>query len=149
VTSTDTTVDLSIDKAATGGGISAGIVGRQVGTSYYQARVRFIAGGTVGLQILNGSSTVLANVNTVSGITYSPGQVLRIRVVTTGTNPTTISAKVWTVGSAEPAAWQLTATDSTAALQAAGSIGLESYLSSSSTNAPVTVSFDNFSSIQP
>ncbi len=58
--------------------------------------------------------------------------------------PTTLRAKLWRAGTTEPAGWQLTATDSTASLQAAGAIGFESYISASATNAPVTVSLDNY-----
>jgi hypothetical protein len=142
--SSDITVQVALDKASTGGGVSVGAVGRQVGADFYQARIRFLADGTVGLQLLSGSSTVLAN-TTVAGLTYAPGSTLVLRAQVSGTNPTTIRGKVWDMGSAEPAAWQLTATDSTAALQTAGSIGLESYLSSSATNAPLMVRYDNFS----
>ena len=44
----------------------------------------------------------------------------------------------------EPAAWNLTATDTTAALQNPGAVGLYTYLSGSATNLPFTVSYDNF-----
>jgi hypothetical protein len=60
-------------------------------------------------------------------------------------NPTTIRSKVWAAAGPEPATWQLTGTDSTAALQAAGSVGLAAYLSSSSTSAPVIVRLSNLS----
>ena len=60
-----------------------------------------------------------------------------------GTSPTTLRAKVWPVGSTEPAGWQYTATDSTAGLQAAGALRLTTYLSSSATNGPVAVRWDN------
>lgn len=139
---TDVLVDVSIDKEATGGGVSVGAIGRQVGTSLYQARVRFLAGGSIGLQLLNGSSTVLAN-TTITGLVYSPGQQIRMRVQTMGTSPTTISAKAWPVGTPEPANWILTTTDGTAALQSAGTSGTESYLSGTATSS-LTVRFDNY-----
>lgn len=138
----DVTVQVSADKAATGGGYYVGAVGRQVGTDYYQARIRFNATSPIGLQIMHGSSTVLANLAS-TGLTYTPGQVLQIRTQVTGLNPTTIRAKVWVVGTTEPTAWMLTATDATAGLQTAGYIGTESYLSSTATNAPITASYRN------
>jgi len=147
-TNTTVTVDVAIDKAATGGGVTVGAVGRQIGSAFYQARVRFNADGSLNLQILNGSSTVLANTS-MSGITYSPGQQIRLRVQTAGTNPTTIRAKAWPVSASEPANWMLTATDTASALQGAGSVGVESYLSGSATNAPVTVRYDNFLATTP
>jgi PKD repeat protein len=142
--SSDVTVQVSLDKASTGGGVSVGAVGRQIGADFYQGRIRFISDGTVGLQLLSGSSTVLAN-TAISGLSYSPGATLVLRVQVFGTSPTTLRGKVWALGSTEPAAWQLTTTDATVALQAAGSIGLEGYLSGSATNAPLTVRYDNFS----
>jgi hypothetical protein len=50
----------------------------------------------------------------------------------------------WVNGTTEPTAWQLTTTDSTAALQVAGSVGLRSYVSSLATNTPITTKFSNF-----
>ncbi|MGO4122736.1 PKD domain-containing protein, partial [Arthrobacter sp. YAF16] len=46
-------------------------------------------------------------------------------------------------GTAEPANWQLSTTDSTATLQSAGGIGIYSYLSTTGTPTPLTVSFDD------
>ncbi|MGI8627710.1 MAG: hypothetical protein ACR2J5_14265, partial [Geodermatophilaceae bacterium] len=52
-------------------------------------------------------------------------------------------AKVWPAGTAEPS-WQLSRTDSTAALQGPGAVGIATYVSGSATNGPVGISFDNF-----
>jgi hypothetical protein len=53
--------------------------------------------------------------------------------------------KVWLANAAEPAGNQISLTDTEATLQAPGSVGLQSYLSGSTTNAPVVTSFNNFS----
>jgi hypothetical protein len=53
-----------------------------------------------------------------------------------------VRIKVWK-GATEPTAWRLTATDSTAAFQVPGSIGLIGYLSARSTVAPVTILVDD------
>ena len=101
----------------------------------------------IGLTIsrtVNGTSTVMRQLN-LAGVTYAAGDTIRVRFQVTGNGTTTLNAKAWKVGTAEPAAAQATATDSTAALQAAGSFQIVSYLSASSTNAPVTVSVDNLS----
>jgi hypothetical protein len=50
---------------------------------------------------------------------------------------------VWRTGTAEPTTWTVTTTNSQAELQAAGGIGVKSYLSSSATNAPIVSRFDN------
>ncbi len=141
--STDVVADVSVDRVATGSGSYAGVVVRQVGSAFYQARARFQADGTVALQIMQGSSTVLANV-TVPGITYSAGSRFTIRIDATGTSPTALKAKLWATGSAEPGTWTLTATDATAGLQAAGAVGVESYVSGSATNGPSTFAYDNY-----
>ena len=54
-----------------------------------------------------------------------------------GTGTTRVAATVWADGAAEPAP-QLVRTDTTAALQTAGSVGLAAYTSGNAT-APVAV----------
>ena len=56
-------------------------------------------------------------------IEVAAGDTLLLRLQVTGTNPTTIRAKVWKSGAAEPSAWQVSTTDTTAKLQAAGAVG--------------------------
>ena len=80
----------------------------------------------------------------VAGLTYAAQTSLRIRVQAAGTNPTVLHAKVWAATAAEPAAWGTTGSDSTAALQLPGGVGLMSYLSGSSTNTPIVARFDDF-----
>ena len=72
----------------------------------------------------------------------TPGQKLRIRLQVEGTTPTT-RAKVWKDGSAEPGRWQFSTTDSTAGLQAAGGIRLQSYVSPALTGGSMTVRWDD------
>ena len=69
--------------------------------------------------------------------------MLHLRFRVTGTGPTALSGKAWFGAAAEPAAWQIQATDATASLQRPGGVGVHVYLSSSATNAPVTVTADN------
>ena len=142
VTDADIRTDLSFDKAMTGGGAFAGIVARNVATDYYQSRVRFLADGTMAIQILQGGSTTLANA-VVPG-TYTPGTMLTLRTQIVGTSPTTIKAKVWVAGTTEPTTWAVTATSSATGLQLAGSVGLVSYTASTITNAPLLAKYDNF-----
>ncbi|SEI02395.1 MULTISPECIES: PKD domain-containing protein [unclassified Leifsonia] len=139
---TDTTVQFTTDRTSTGGGIFVSALGRVVGTSEYSARVWFQSSNLVQLQLLQGS-TALQLVN-ISGLTYAPGTQYQVRVQVFGTSPTTIRARVWKVGATEPATWQASVTDSTAALQAAGAVGLRAYLSGTATDVPLTTKFDNF-----
>ncbi|MDQ1597113.1 MAG: hypothetical protein QOI70_537, partial [Microbacteriaceae bacterium] len=137
-------VQVASDKPVSAGQIVAGLVSRQVGTDFYQGRIRLLPSGVVALQLVHGSGTILADV-TVAGLTYSPADQLMLKVRVTGASPTTIQARIWRAGAPEPTTWQATATDSTAALQAPGTVGLESYVSTSATNTPVTLRYDTFS----
>ena len=73
------------------------------------------------------------------------GDVLRARLVINGTTPTstTVTAKVWRASSPEPAPWLLTATDSTAAIQSPGGVGVLIYVSGSWTGTAPVLSIDN------
>ena len=52
-------------------------------------------------------------------------------------------ARLWPASGTEPSTWLVSRTDSTAALQVAGSVGLRAYSSSTTTNNPITVAFDS------
>ncbi|QDY88907.1 PKD domain-containing protein [Arthrobacter sp. UKPF54-2] len=150
-TATDLSVKVSQDKIATGGGTYVGAVGRKVGDDEYRAKLRIAATGAATLfltRVSGGTETTLQSA-AVAGLTVAANDQLRLRVQVTGTNPTTVRAKIWRDGAAEPATWGLTATDSTPSLQAAGGIGLLSYLWSTATNAPVAVRFDELSVARP
>lgn len=146
-TAADTAVTLSLDKIGNGGGTFLGVAGRRVASNEYRGKIKVASDGSVTLQITRlagGSETTLSQIS--AGFAVTAGQAVRLRVEVTGTSPTTVSAKVWRVGTAEPAGWMLTSTDTTASLQDAGSVGLMAYLSSAATNAPVIARFDDFTS---
>ncbi|MEO5877378.1 MAG: PKD domain-containing protein, partial [Streptosporangiaceae bacterium] len=148
----EVTTSVAADKAGTGNGAYFWLAGRRIaGAGEYRARVRFRPGGVVSLQLSRtdaaSAETAIGSELTVAGLTYAPGTVLKVKVLTTGTSPTTLKAKVWADGSAEPD-WQLSGTDATAALQAAGSVGFRSYLSGSSTNAPIVLTLDDFKAVR-
>ncbi|SMQ72678.1 PKD repeat-containing protein [Plantibacter sp. VKM Ac-1784] len=149
VSATDVTVSAKITASAVanGGGVYASVIGRQVGSAFYSTRVWIQANGAVRIQLLQGATALQAV--TVPGLTYTAGQALQIKLQVTGASPTTLGAKVWVAGATEPTAWQVQATDSTAGLQSAGLVGLSSYLSGSTTNGPVTVTFDDLLAATP
>lgn len=120
-----------------------GVIGRRVGSADYGARVVVNASGVVQVQLLRTTNTVLRS-STLSGVTFASGDRLQIRFQVIGTAPTALQAKVWKVGAAEPASWQVTVTDSTAGLQTAGAVGLYGYLSSSADPVSLVVSYDDF-----
>jgi len=139
---TDLTVSFALDKMPTGGGAYISAIGRDVGSTNYQARVWVQSNGAVQLQLLQGG-TAIQLVN-VTGLTFTTASTLNVRLQVFGTSPTTVRARVWSAVAIEPAAWLASATDSTPALQVAGSVGLRSYLSGTATDTPVTTRFDNF-----
>jgi hypothetical protein len=141
----DVTVDSVLDKPATGGGVYAVVVARHVGSNDYRFRMRRLATGSVMLyltKVVGGVQTSLTSTS-VAGLMPAVTDTLRMRFQVRGAGTTTLSAKVWRVGQTEPANWQTTTTDSTAVLQTPGAVGLRALLSDTSTNAPVTASFDN------
>ena len=136
------------DKASSAGGQYVyGVVRRVTARDEYRAKVRFTSDGGVYVnasRLLAGVEAALSPDVRVPGLARSPGTVVRIRAQAVGTNPTSIRVRAWTAGTSEPAAWHYTATDASAALQAPGSVGLRAYLSTSTTNAPVVFTFDDY-----
>ena len=141
------TVDVTPDKMATGNGYWLTLRSRVVGTSAYQVKVRFLPAGVVHLiesKVVAGTETILREVN-VPTVTYAVGDTLRFQAKVAGNGTTTsLAATVWKVGTTQPAAAQLTLSDTEATLQGAGAFGIQTYLAANSTNAPVTVSIDNY-----
>ncbi|GIG28927.1 PKD domain-containing protein [Cellulomonas marina] len=131
VTDADTRVTVALDRpAGSGPAAYASVLGRSVaGAGDYRARVVVTWSGALQLQ-LSRSATALRTVD-VPGVAYAPGTKLAVRLQVTGTAPTTLRAKVWAAGSAEPGAWTVTAQDATAGLQTAGRVGLSTYVAGS------------------
>ncbi|SEL20596.1 PKD domain-containing protein [Blastococcus sp. DSM 46786] len=144
VTDVATQVAVSMDALPTGGGGYVYLAGRRLEAADYRASVKVTAAGKVvlGLSRLEAArETKLAAVE-VAGVTYTPGAVLRVRLDLAGSGTTVLNAKAWLAGTAEPAAWQVTASDSTAALQGPGGVGVAAFLSGSATT-PLRVSVDD------
>jgi PKD repeat protein len=142
VDSSDVAATFTVSAVPTGGGMYGAVVGRRVGSTDYNARISVSATGTVGVQLLR-DTTALAS-KTISGLTYTPGMRLRLRLQVSGANPATLQARIWQVGSAEPGTWQATATDTTSALQASGSIGLRVLEGSGVTSGAAQTTIDDF-----
>ena len=127
-------------------------IGRRVSNNNdYRIKLRYVAGGSVVAYLtrtIGGTETILATA-TVPGLTVSPGDVLRVRFVVSGTGTTALTGKVWRAGSTEPASWLLSTTDSTAALQAPGGVGVLLYVSGSWVGTAPAVTIDNLNVIAP
>lgn len=141
--------DLAMTPAASGSGTYVSVMGRINGSSSYRAKIRYLAGGGVNLSLIRytGSEESLAS-NTISGLTVTSGQYLRLRFELDGSSPTTLRAKLWPRDLPEPAAWTVSASDSTAILQTAGSLGIDVYPSSSAAS-PATMAFDRYVVTRP
>ncbi|MFE4228296.1 PKD domain-containing protein [Arthrobacter sp. NPDC056886] len=151
---TDLSFKVSLDKPATGGGVYLAAVGRSVANQgEYRAKVRFTSAGRVSLAIVRttaaGVETYLAPETVIAGLTGTNSQQLGVRIQVTGQGTTAIKAKLWATSGAEPVAWQLETTDTTAELQAPGYTGVLSQLSGSATNAPVTARLSELSLTTP
>jgi hypothetical protein len=140
-TGSDSSVTVSLDRVPGGSGGYATVIGRQVGTGGYSASAWVKATGAVALVLKQGSTAL--SVATVPGLVFTPGTELTLRLQVTGIAPTTVRAKLWPTGQPEPAAWMLSTTDATAALQTAGSVGLQGYLSSTA-GPSTTTRFDDY-----
>ncbi len=143
----DETVDVSIDRAASGSGAYVSLVGRRVANNTdYRLRLRWQSNSTLVaylVRVVNNTDTILAWTN-VTGITPTPGDVFRIRLQVSGGAATLARAKVWRANVAEPAAWLVSGNDSPpAALQVAGGVGVIHYHSSSWTGTASILTLDN------
>ena len=151
---TDLYLEVGSDKPASGSGLYLSAVGRRIaGSGDYRAKALVTSSGAVSLSLIRttagGAETTIQSALPIGGLNYAVGDRLAMRLQVTGTGTTTVRAKIWKVGTAEPANWQRSVTDTTAALQAAGGIGLTTYLSGSANNAPITVLLDDVKATAP
>ena len=142
-TGSDASATFGVSALPSAGSTYLTLIGRQVGSNGYSVRATVGSTGAVTLYLMNGS-TALQSAR-VSGLTLAPGDRVHLRLQVTGSGSTSLRARAWKDGGAEPASWLVSTTDSTASLQAAGSVGIGSYLSSSATNGPVAVTVDDLS----
>ena len=140
----DATVKIAFDKVGTGSGLYSALDVRRIGTSEYRLKVRLM-GNTITTYLVRTVDGVETTLATAAGPNLPTGTYLHLRLRAFGTGTTTLQGKVWVDGAAEPANPTLTVTDTTAALQNPGTVGLYTFLSSSATNAPVVASYDDFS----
>ena len=142
----DVSAAVALDHLSDMGVARSFLAARTVGTtSDYYLNVRYAVTGAVSLQLqrrVAGVETTLASA-TLAGTTYVPGQKLNLRLQAQGVSPTTLRAKAWIAGQPEPAAWQVTATDSAPELQVAGGIGIGAYSPASTGNGPIVSTWDD------
>src|SRR4051812_2657179 len=142
----DTRFRFSSDKAVAGGPLYIYTAARRVSSSNAYWLKAWLAADGVYVKAstqTNGIEIGLGVSVKVPGLTPAAGRFFRFRGQATGVNPTTLRIRAWADGQTEPTTWNYTVTDSTPALQTAGGVDVRAYLSSTATNAPVTVRFDD------
>ncbi|MDR7234298.1 PKD domain-containing protein [Agrococcus sp. BE272] len=130
------------DVASSGGAAHTTIIGRQIGASSYGLNVRFEPNGVLRLYLLHDNTALATRLST-----WTPGAQLAVRLSVTGTGPTALAAMVWPSGTAPPSDWQLTATSTASAMQAAGTIGIKASVSGTSRVATTRLSFDDLRAV--
>lgn len=148
---TDSLVETDLRSVATpsGSGTYVSLLARENGTSSYRAKLTLRSNGSTTLSInrvVNGAETALRS--TTLPAMVAAGATARVRFEVTGTSPTALRATAWRADLAEPGGWMLTATDSTTALQSAGGVAVDVYVSSTATTTQ-TVQFDRYSASGP
>jgi hypothetical protein len=145
----DATVRLRLSALPVGASQFAYLVVRRTSSGDgYRAKLRLTPDGEVRAtftRVTNGNEANVATAVVIPGLAPTANGWIRLHVQVSGISPTTLRLKAWPDGSAEPAAWAVIQTDSTAALQVAGGIGLRSYIDKGTTNVPITTSWDDLS----
>jgi hypothetical protein len=146
---TDVRVSLGLEQAPVGGPVYASVAGRRVaGSGEYRVKLRYGPDGAVVASLVrtgsSGAETTLRSAP-VAGLRAGAGTLLDVHLRVSGTSPTTVQANVWRDGVAEPGGWLLGATDGTAGLQRAGSVGVLAYLSGTATGSGQSLAVDDLS----
>ncbi|WNV76401.1 PKD domain-containing protein [Geodermatophilus sp. DSM 44513] len=149
-TSVDVRTTMALAQVPSGGGAYLYVpVRRLAANQEYRARVRVLADGSVRVAFIRvtgaGTDTLVGGEQRVAGLTYTAGTALQVRVQAEGVGTTELAATVWAAGTAEPATATVTRSDSTAAPQAPGAVGLFAYLSGSA--RAVALSVDSFTAV--
>jgi len=129
--STDTEVQAraGLTSKPSGGTFDMYVVGRAIDdTSGYRVKLKVSGDGKTVVSIVRVDPTgakIIAQ--SATPLSLTPGKDLQVRFQVTGTGTTDLRAKVWPVGTAQPADWTVATTDSTAVLQAPGGIAFTTY----------------------
>lgn len=136
----DMYVSMSNDQLSTGASQSGGLMARVTDSNnMYIARLEFTTTNTIDLTIQKRDGGVQTDlVNFTTSLTHVAGTSYRIRFQIEGSS---LRAKAWQVGDAEPLAWQAQATDT--ALSGGPDVGIRSILFTGNTNVTPVTSYDN------
>ena len=112
-------VTVAFDRVPVGGNAFAYVTARTQGnvsaSASFRGQIRVGANGLVYASIRRFTANVETAITpevVIPGLTYSAGMPLRVRLSAIGTNPTTVSLRVWDASQTEPASWAVSAVDS-------------------------------------
>lgn len=141
--------DFSLDVLPVGSLLQLSALARYISASnHYRLTLVIGPSGTVMASIEKDAAaavTVLAQA-TDAGVLIELGMRYHIRFLATGSSPTVLKGKVWQDGTSEPD-WQVSVSDSTAAMQVAGTVGVRAKGQSGLANLPITFSIDEFAAV--
>lgn len=133
---------ITIDKFPVGGDATPRLTCRVMGANDYNIRFAFKPDGTIRLSVARTESGfVVSNIAPAMGL-YSLNTQYRLVGEVMGTSPTAIRAKIWPVGSPEPA-WDLQTSDNTVGYQVAGYPTLRLNQGAAVSNKPISYTVDN------
>jgi len=140
-------VTVRVAAAASTGSTDVSLVLRRIDSrSMYRPAVHVGPGGEVSATIdmlAVGRAERLAGPVAIPELTGAPTSDLRVRADVAGSDPTTVSIRVWRAGEAEPADWQLSVVDWTGNLQGVGAIGVAWRLADAAPETAVTLNIDD------
>lgn len=140
---TNLQIAFSLGALPVSGDVYTYITPRQIGTSEYRIKVKVSPDGAVrfdAVRVINGVETTLQSA--AGGFQAKAGATMNVKVSLSGLDKTAMDAVIWPSGSPVPGN-QISIADSTAGLQNSGTVALGGYVSSSATNAPLTIRYDN------
>jgi PKD repeat protein len=139
--------DFALDKTPAGGAYSHSVLARMNGTgNAYVLTARVNPNGSLQVflaRLVSGAETQLKSV-TLSTFGYTAGDRLKLRLDVSGSGTTSLAGRVWRASASEPAADQVSTTDTTTSLQGPGALGVKAYTSSALSSLPVQVSVAGF-----
>ncbi|MFE6428176.1 hypothetical protein ACFVOB_22325 [Streptomyces rochei] len=139
----DLTVTVTVPVVPAGDGIYLYVLARSDAAvaNFYFARLYISTTGTAELSLRKRAPAEAVLATAAATLPHVAGASYRVRLRTEGS---TLRAKAWRTTTAEPAAWQVTGTDTD--LPGPGVVGLRSYIGPASTNTlPVAIAWDDLS----
>ena len=140
----DVTMKVTLPRSTQTNNALAYVLGRYTAAyspTYYSVGVGQGTGSDIIIRAQRSDGTALAS-DLDTGLPASAGAVVWIHVQFQGTNPTAVRARAWLDGTSEPSAWLLNVTDSTAAEQKAGMLGVR--LVNQDTSSAQTFQVDSY-----